>query len=242
MASRLWHRAEHDLCIQVPGGPPDLVVWEHAARTARMAMAISQLPEIPQASLDREALTAAALYHDIGWIVQWKAGQVGQDEILLRPTSDISRDLAADWVEAQLGGLLPADSLRKAAAAIRQSNNRRADLIEARILADADNLDQIGPPAVGLMVRKCRSEGKTLEHLLVAWQRQEEYRFWQARIKECFRFPSVRALAERRHQALRHFMTQLAASIGLDDLAELDGANRPAETDGHPTRDGVPEN
>lgn len=201
--------------------PCDPTVWEHSARVARIAASLAKLPEVRGDSLNVEALLVSALYHDIGWVLQCRAGQINREDLLLRPTTDHCRDMAADWIVANLRSLVQGGIVERAASAIRQYGDRRTNLIEARILADADNLDQIGPLALDRMIRKCRGEGKTTELLLAAWQRQEEYHYWQARIKESFHFAAVRALAEQRYQALRRFMHDLAVAVDLKDLTQL---------------------
>ena len=75
MTTDLWRRAETELCLGLTGSPLDKVVWEHSARVARMAGAIADLPGIGDRAIDRRALTAAALYHDAGWVVQFRAGE-----------------------------------------------------------------------------------------------------------------------------------------------------------------------
>jgi 5'-deoxynucleotidase YfbR-like HD superfamily hydrolase len=226
MTDQLWEQAERHLCLAARGKPADLTVWEHSARVARIAASVARLPDAQSDSLNSEAIMVAALYHDIAWVLQCQLGQINREDLLLRPTTDHCRDMAADWITANLRSYVPGGVLERAAAAIRQSGDRRTNLLEARVLADADNLDQIGPPAIDRMIRKCRSEGKTLEHLLAAWQRQEEYHYWQARIKESFHFAPVRSLAERRYQALQRFMVDLAAAVGLKDLGQLTASHR----------------
>jgi len=169
MAAGLWQRAERDLCVQVKGTAPDSTVWEHSARVARIAEQIVRLPEIPKDSLNTESLNAAALYHDIGWVLQVHAGQLSPDELFLRPTTDTCRDMAADWIQAHLKGIAPGGVIERAMAAIRQSSDRKSTLIEAHILADADNLDQIGPLAIERMIRKCRCDGRTMDDMVSAW-------------------------------------------------------------------------
>ena len=236
MADRLWERAESDLCVHIEGTFPDMVVWEHSRRVARLADAIASLPEVSTGRLDRVAITAAALYHDMGWVLQCRAGELTAQELLLRPTPDTLLESAADWAENRLEDIVPAASLRLAARSIRYCNDRQIDVLEAQILSEADNLDHIGPQAVCLMIRKQQAEGKTLDDLVTTWQRQEEYHYWQARIKECFRFPSVRFLAERRWEALRRFMTDLRRSIRLEDLAQIQAASTPKNEAARPTR------
>ena len=168
MADELWKRAKDDLCIQVDRGPADTVIWEHVGRVARLAGAIACLPELSADSVDSTALEAAALYHDAGWVVQVQCGQLRPHEIFLRPTSDLLRELGADWATERLAGIVPAGVLNFSARIIRQCNDRQSNLLEARILTEADNLDLIGPQAICLMIRKQRAEGKSLSDLVDA--------------------------------------------------------------------------
>lgn len=213
MARGLWERASEDLRIKVRGDPADLIVWEHSARVAHLSQIIADLPDIAPAAVDRTALTAACLYHDAGWVLQVHAGATLPRDVLLRPTGDLLREMAADWMASRLASIVPPGPLQLAARAIRQCNDRDADLIEARILAEAENLDEIGPSTIALLIRKMLAEGRTLDSLVAAWERQEEYHYWQARIKDCFKFPAVRAIAEQRWKAMGRFMADLRASI-----------------------------
>lgn len=222
MMQDLWLKAESDLSLGFAHNPLDRLVWEHSVRVAKMCAAIAGLAELTDRAVDRRALMAAALYHDAGWVVQFRAGEAIPRDILLRPTNEIQRELAAAWVMEQLQGHLPERSLDIASKAIRYCNDRQTHMVEAQILAEAENLDEIGPQAICLMLRRQMADGKTLADMVQLWQRQEEYHYWQARIKDSFRFQAVRRLATDRWQALRRFMGDLAASVNLDDLALLE--------------------
>jgi HD superfamily phosphodiesterase len=221
MADQLWNRAERDLCVLMAAMVPDLIVWEHSSRVAKLSAVIATLPEVAMQPIDLPALTAAALYHDAGWVLQARAGEIKPVELLLRPTSDLQRELAADWIFQRLDKIIGPGVIEQAARIIRNCNNRRTELIEAQILAEAENLDEIGPQAITLMLRKQMADGKGLADMVAAWERQEEYHYWQARIKDCFRFESVRTLAQTRLQALRQFMFELRTAIQMDDLRRL---------------------
>lgn len=233
MSEALQRQAKADLILRMTGAPVDTIVWEHATRVARLADSIASLPGISSSPIDRAALTAAGLYHDAGWVLQVQAGAVAARELLLRPTSDIQRELAADWIEAHAPGGLAPGSVQRAARAIRQCNDRRTDLIEARILADAENLDEIGPQALCLMIRKLVADGRTAADMVGAWERQEEYHYWQARMKECFHFAPVRVWAEKRFEAMHRCMAELKAAIRLDDIADLLARGTEAEGRSH---------
>lgn len=215
--------------VQPQGGPADAVVWEHSARVARTAEFIAALPEVAELGADRVAVFAAGLYHDAGWILQFREGVVTSLELLLRPTSDIQRELAADWLDERGSKLLAPGSLQRAVRAVRQCNDRKTDAVEGRILCDAENLDQIGPQSLALMVRKLLAEGRMMVDLVAAWERQEEYHYWQARIKECFHFAAVREMAQQRWESMRRLMAELRRGVLLEDLG---AAGRDADDGG----------
>ncbi len=224
MLSDLWRKAEADLCLGLSGSPLDKIVWEHSARIARVAAAIAALPELADRAIDRRALTAAALYHDAGWVLQFRAGEAIPRDLLLRPTCEVQRELAAVWLNERLRHEIPERSLELASNAIRCCNDRQTNLVEAQILAEAENLEEIGPQAMLLMIRRQMADGKGLADLVQLWQRQEEYHYWQARIKDSFRFSPVKRVATQRWQALRRFMVDLAVCVNLEDLNDLENS------------------
>lgn len=224
MADVIWQKARQDLRIRRDDGVDDTLVWEHCCRVARMAEKIATGPEMAKRIINRQALCVSCLYHDMGWVSQANAGTLPVKELFLKPTTDHQRALAADWVGKHLDEILEPGARTLAAQAIRKCSDRTTDILEAQILAEADNLDLIGPQAVCLMVRKQVAEGKALEDIISIWERQEEYRYWEARIKECFRLPSVRRVAERRLKTLRRFMDDLRTSVRLNDL---NGSGKP---------------
>ncbi len=209
MPEALWQQARRDLSLRIEGPIPDLTVWEHAARVAKLSVELCGLPELANRVLDRTALTAAALYHDAGWVLQVRAGQVRLADVFLRRTSDEQRELAAHWMTEQLAPLLASGAIQLAARIVRDCGNREPKLPEAQVLAEAEGLDEFGPQAIWMMVRRQMAEGRTLAEMVDLWQRQEEYRYWPARIKENLRFPSARTLAEERWQAMARFMADL---------------------------------
>jgi HD superfamily phosphodiesterase len=231
MSDQLWKGAKRDLLVQAEGGPADQCIWEHSERVARIADQLLSIPEVKDRAVDRQALTAAALYHDAGWVLQFRSKEIPQRDLLLKPTSDIQREMAADWLLEQLTATLSPGVLQQAARIIRGMNNRRTDMFEARVLADAENLDEIGPHYLCLLVRKMCAEGKTLADVIITWQRQAEYQYWPARIKDGLHFESSRQIARRRLEKLSRIFEDLREVVFCEDLKDITGC---ADSDAKP--------
>ena len=89
------------------------------------------------------------------------------------------------------------------------------------ILSDARNLDDTGAVGIFNEFRRFVSRGKSTSDALQGWKRKIDYGYWQARLKEDFRFDAVRKLAERRLAAAEYFMKQLKVENTAKDLEEL---------------------
>jgi len=213
--------AKQLLVVTVDERHQDLWLWEHTERVMRLTALVAELPELGRQSADRTALAIAALFHDAGWIVERQQQRWPPGQLLSRPTSDIQRELGAAMLQEEAGHLLPGPIMHLAADAIRQSNNRHTDLLEARILAEAEALDEVGTLYVLRQFRQYQSEGRPLRQLADSWERQKEYRYWEVRLQDGFRYEATRELARRRLDAVDAFMTALRRDLHGDDLRQL---------------------
>ena len=209
------------LTIHVGEGKKDTWIWQHSERVRRLASMIAALPELATRPIDRDALAAACLFHDAGWIVQLQSGSIDRWRLLGKPTSDIQRELGAALMRENISRLIPAASLETAVEAIRQCNFRQSSLVEAEILGEAENLDDVGVIQLLKQVRQHQVDGRAIEQLLSAWKRQQEYQFWEARIKDSFRFESIRQLARVRLAAVDRFMSAISSEHEGGDLLKL---------------------
>ncbi|MBN1344451.1 MAG: HD domain-containing protein [Phycisphaerae bacterium] len=220
-SDQLLRRARSEL---IPGGTDhrgDPGLWDHSQRVMTNAEMIARFPEVRGKKVNLEAVRVAALYHDAGWAVQVKVGQVGREQVLTRPTNDVQFELAAELVESSLGDLLPTATLRRAAEVIRKLNSRQCELVERDIVLDADNLDQIGPLWLMQNLRRHWAGGRSMREVLDVWHRQQEYHYWEARIRDGICFESVRKIAWKRLESLGPFMQALDSHVGAEDLAEI---------------------
>ncbi len=226
---RLLARARTFLTIEVAPGVQDTWLAEHAERVARLVQLIAAAPELAPQPMDGAALVAAALFHDAGWMVEFRQGRWDRTQLLTRPTTDIQRELGAAVMNEQVGHLILPQSMRIAAEAIRQCNQRTTRLLEARVLAEAEALDEVGAVFVLRQFRHYQAEGRPIQQLIDSWHRQQEYRYWDLRLAEGFRFEFTRELARRRLADIDAYLKALARDVHGDDLkAGAPGA--PVET------------
>jgi hypothetical protein len=226
---RVWRQAGADLAISTEDGEVDPYLFEHAVRVATSASMIRALEVVHPNDPDEVAVLAAALYHDSGWAVRFANGEAPREEILVRPPTDSHRELGASLMERNLAGVIPAESLRRAAEAIRTMDKKDAATIEGQIVSDADNLDDFGPLALWPAIRRGVLDGKGVQAIVDTWRRRKEYQFWSARLNDSFFFDKVRKLAEARlsdhertMQALEqhHTAADLQKAIGAPILAQ----------------------
>lgn len=213
--------ARQYLTLRAERNQPDTWLWEHSERVMRLAEMIADVPELAEERPDPTALKLAALYHDAGWAQQWRQGEITHLQVLSRPTNDVQRELGAGVLLEQCAGKAAADTIRLAAEAIRLCNNRNTRLPEARALAEAESLDEIGFTYILRQFRAAQADGRSVEQLLTSWKRQKEYRYWEARINDCLRYETCREAARGRIAAVEQLMQTLETERAASDLRAL---------------------
>ena len=215
--------AEQVLGATTVAGRTSTWLWDRAQRLVRNVEHICRLPEIAQADLpiDRLCLIAAAYLGDSGFVMyaDAKGPSVGL------AFSDISTsdllDFSCQVVRDKLAGIMPNPKIEKTNKIIIESGNRHTRMNEAMILSDARSLDDMG--AVGILneFRRYVVHGKGAADAIQSWKRKIDYRYWQVRLTESFRFESVRELAARRFNTAVYFMNQLELENCARDLEEI---------------------
>ncbi len=201
--------ARQFLTIVDAQGRADVWLWEHSERVMRLTQMLGRLPEFDGYDVNLEALAVAGLFHDAGWAVQAREGKVDRWQVLSRPTSDIQRELAIGLMQEQVRHLVANETIRVAAEAVRGCNDRHTRVPEAQVLAEAENLDDVGVLNILRQFRHYQAEGRALDQLCAGWTRQQEYSYWEARINEGLRLEVTRRLARERLQAVQQLMTAL---------------------------------
>jgi len=215
---RLLPLARQLLILPIGERQRELWLWEHSERVMQLTQLLADLPELAGQAPDHLALATAALFHDAGWALEFHQGRIDRWQLLSRPTNEIQRELGAAMLLEEAANLLPGPNARLAADAIRHCNDRRTTLLEAQILAEAENLDELSVVYVLRQYRQYQAENRALAQLVDTWRRQQEYRYWEVRLNEGFRWETTRALARQRLAAVEAFMQALERDLRGADL------------------------
>jgi len=222
-------KARADLMLSTARGDADVFLWEHSCRVAESARCIAKLPEVAARNPDETAVFVAALYHDAGWAVRCRQSEIDRMEMLLSPTTEAACEHAAILLEKSLAALLPPDTLERALRAVRLRLDRAASLVEAEIVAEAENLDEFGIVPLWTAIRRGLLDGKGVQAVLDSWRRKQEYQFWSARLHDSFRFAATRDLARRRLDSMERLMQALdEQQAGRDIVAAFELRGAPA--------------
>ncbi|HPD47590.1 MAG TPA: hypothetical protein P5279_11955 [Anaerohalosphaeraceae bacterium] len=212
-------------CLTLPAlnGLNDTWLWHRAQRILRNVEHICRLPELAadDVPIDRFCLAAATWFADSGFARYADVDGNGPRLALTDVSPSDLRDFSTQIVSEKLAGVLSAPRIDKINRIITESGNRETDMTEAKILSDARNLDDMGAVGIFSEFRRFVCNGKGVADVLESWKRKVDYRYWQARLKESFRFETVRKLAVQRFAATEYFMTQLKMENNAQDLEDL---------------------
>ena len=204
--------AERTMMISVPAGSNHAWLWDRTLRILRNVETICQMTELTSKDfpIDRFCLTAAACFAETGFSRcesrEKKAAPLVLSDINLAELRDYSAQAAA----VGLGTILAKPKVEKCCKIILESANRFTEMVEAAILSDARNLDDMGVVGLCHEFRRAAIQGRGVSDILDSWKRKIDYRYWQARLREGFHFESVRQLAEKRFNTAAWFMNRLA--------------------------------
>jgi len=201
-----------------PLGREDTFLFDHSVRVMRVAERLASCREVRSWRMDRFALAAAALFHQAatGSLEEerrtstvYAAATMSAEDVKL-----YSAELAGDRLRSRL----PPRQVELVQEIIRRAHDATIDMAEAKVLSDADSLDDIGALGVWRDLRRHVLEGRSVGDATRAWEQREQYGYWVARVRDAFNLATARRLAESRLGAARAFMEQLARERDAADL------------------------
>ncbi|MHC4363840.1 MAG: hypothetical protein ACYSTJ_00045 [Planctomycetota bacterium] len=211
------------LTVSGPMGGFATCLWDRAERLVSTVEYIFGLPELVRGGLqiDRFCLIAATYFSESGLARCLASGEREAAEVLSNANSEELLDLSARVVEERLAGVVEKARIDKINRIIVESGGRFTKMAEAMILSDARNLDDMGTAGIFNEFGRYFIGGKGVRDVLQSWKKKKDYRYWQARLKEGFRFEQVRRLAEQRLSTAEFLMKQLEAETEAQDLEEV---------------------
>lgn len=215
--------ARESLTIGRAAGRTDSSLWDRTQRLARNVELICKLPEVTGSGLqiDRFCLMVATYFSDSGLAYHIKSAVKGGQPVIYDSGADELLDYCTTAVEENFSSVMAASRVNKINRIITESHNSFTNVTEAMILSDARNLDDMGATGIFNELRRYIIGGKGVSDALKLWKSKVDYRYWEAHLKDNFRFGSVQKLAEQRLSTAEYFMDQLKVEHTAEDMEKL---------------------
>ena len=206
------------LTTKAQNARPDNYLFARAIRLTASIEKICSTDELTaqNLSIDRFCLAVAALFSDTH-LVHSKTAQ----STLADSDRTINFTAAAKFLAEYLAGCLIPQRIEKINKIIAESYISRTKMTEAKILSDARSLEDMGIIGILNDFRRQALAGKTVSDIAGAWQKKNDYGYFQTCLDDNFHFDSVRDLATQRLEAAQNFMNSLNAEISAEDLQQL---------------------
>lgn len=130
----------------------------------------------------------------------------------LRDRADAAAELLVTGVKAVDDPTL----LDRTTRLLRELPQRSPAIPEARLLADAVNLEDFGVTGILHLTIALAQQGSGIRQVTDACERREAYGYWDARLKDGFQFEPVRQMARRRLEHARQMSNALREELGQD--------------------------
>ena len=125
-------------------------------------------------------------------------------------------DQAAEMLLTTLGDEVEEELLDRTTQVLHALPQRAPGLDEARVLADAVNLEDFGVTGILQQMIQLSRSGGGVAQIAEGLEKREQYGYWNARLKEGFHFDAVRALAEQRLEHARRVTALLLREMKED--------------------------
>jgi hypothetical protein len=207
---KLRKRLERALAVVDDHGTDGTRLIDDAKRLWRRVQKFLNLNLIPNpADLDALELASYALQLPFRQNKVPAVGKLGRTNLKER----------AEQAAEMLVGLLGEDAdellLDRATRLLHELPHRAPMLDEARVLADAVNLEDFGIAGLIQQAVQLSRQGEGLKQVAEGAEKREQYGYWNARLKDGFHFEPVRQMAMRRLENAR-----TAAKLLAEELAE----------------------
>ena len=211
MDAKLRQRLTRALAVVDEHGTRGARLMDDADRLSRRCQKLIDLGII-QGDVDRDALELAchALQLPMRSSQSLPTGKLGRTNLRDRT------EQAAELLVGAVGPEAPEELIDRVTNILLAMPHRKPASDEARLLADAVNLDDFG--VIGIIARAIQvgRQGEGVSQIAEGNEKREEYGYWEARLKDGFHFDVVRKLARERLANARQVARLLADELGGD--------------------------
>ena len=126
---------------------------------------------------------------------------------------------AAELLTEAVGGEIDEPLLDRTARLLHETPQHPPMMDDAKLLADAVNLDDYGVIGLSLQTIQLARQGDGVAQLVDGLDKREQYGYWEARLKDGFHYEVVRQIAQRRLEHIRHVAGMLNEELTEDGPA-----------------------
>ena len=210
--ARLRQRLEQALGVVDDHGTAGPRLLDDALRLWQRVETFVAMNLVPTEGLDRDALELACYALQLP-LRRSRTLPTGRPQRgTLRERSEESAELLLGVAGQDTDELL----LDRAARLLHEMPHRSPMVDEARLLADALNLDDFGVVGILHQVVQLARQGEGINQLAEGCEARELYGYWDARLKDGFHFEPVRQIAQRRLENARAVCAMLTAEMRED--------------------------
>ncbi|HEX4796045.1 MAG TPA: hypothetical protein VH370_19815 [Humisphaera sp.] len=180
-------------------------LWSRSRRLIRMGL-------VPQDTLELDAMELACYALQL-------PNRRGKTLPTGKPGRSTLRERAEEGAEMLVGisgGDTDEGLLDRTTRVLHEMPHRSPVLDEAKILADALNLEDFGIVGIIAQAIQTARQGEGVNQLSKSMQKREQYGYWEARLKDGFHFEAVRQIAQARLDRARKVVEALVAELDED--------------------------
>jgi hypothetical protein len=123
---------------------------------------------------------------------------------------------AAELLTEAVGGEIDESLLDRTARLLHETPQHPPVMEDAKLLADAVNLDDYGVIGFSLQTIQLARQGDGIAQLVDGLEKREQYGYWEARLKDGFHYEVVRQIARRRLDHIRDVARLLNEELAED--------------------------
>lgn len=187
--------------------------YHHSLRVFKICKRFLNMTWLKKLEIDREALLAAAILHDIGKVIRINENReiVGSEDEG-RPHDKVGGEIVGKLI----GDFCDRKFVSKVAKIIRGHHGRNVTEIESKVIHDADILDNRGILALWRAISFSNHEKRSVADLIDFWRSTARER--AIKKLDSFYFPEVAEMAKKRFKRLDRVCSELIEEWGVLDL------------------------